>query len=96
MQAYAGLPQSGILDNETKKLMNTSRCGMADVGRADIARRKRRYNIQGTKWTKQVLHAPNTVAVRELFSLMFHHGASLLCNANYEPVNEVKDLLVKN
>jgi len=55
MQAYAGLPQSGILDNETKKLMNTSRCGMADVGRADIARRKRRYNIQGTKWTKQEL-----------------------------------------
>lgn len=54
MQEYAGLAQTGILDNETKKLMNTSRCGMPDIGRADSARRKRRYNIQGTKWNKQV------------------------------------------
>ena len=55
MQAYAGLPPTGILDNETKKLMNTSRCGMADVGRADSARRKRRYNAQGTTWNKLVI-----------------------------------------
>eukprot|EP00795_Rhopilema_esculentum_P009292 gene9292-16988_t len=55
MQEFAGLPPTGVVDSETAKLLNTSRCGMPDIGRADSARRKRRYNIQGTKWNKQKL-----------------------------------------
>ena len=55
MQAYAGLSPTGLLDSETKKLMNTTRCGMADVGLADKARRrKRRYAASGAKWKKMV------------------------------------------
>ena len=81
MQAYAGLPQTGILDSETKKLMNTSRCGMADIGRAHSARRKRRYNIQGTTWNKQVTHMriPN-----------FLQSLDILKHFHTEPANTLK------
>ncbi len=54
MQRFAGFPVTGILDDATKKLMNTTRCGMPDVGRAESAKRKRRYSVQGSRWDKEV------------------------------------------
>jgi len=56
MQRFAGIPVSGILDEATRKLMETPRCGMKDVSRNHIGvKRKRRYTLQGSKWFKEDL-----------------------------------------
>ena len=47
-QNYAGIPNTGKLDDLTKEYMGKRRCGMADV--INGRRRKRRYNFQESKW----------------------------------------------
>eukprot|EP00088_Acartia_fossae_P048168 TRINITY_DN5249_c0_g1_i2.p1 TRINITY_DN5249_c0_g1~~TRINITY_DN5249_c0_g1_i2.p1 ORF type:complete len:568 (-),score=109.75 TRINITY_DN5249_c0_g1_i2:168-1871(-) len=50
-QAFAGLNQTGVLDERTTELMNTPRCGVKDIiGHGATARRKKRYVLQGGKW----------------------------------------------
>ena len=68
MQAFAGLPETGVMDAATAVLMNTTRCGMPDVGRSDSARRKRRYSTQGSKWNKQVRQSFDSVPVKLVIS----------------------------
>ena len=47
IQAFAGLNQTGQLDNQTLTMMNMPRCGVKDkVGFGTNARRKR-YALQG-------------------------------------------------
>ena len=47
---------TGELDDETVELMNTPRCGVKDnVGPSDNAKRKKRYALQGSRWTKDTL-----------------------------------------
>jgi len=54
-QNFAGLKPTGKMDKQTKILMNTPRCGMKDiVGHGSYARKKR-YVLQGSRWTKKVL-----------------------------------------
>ena len=49
---FAHIPQTGVFDASTKKMMESPRCGMADkIGKT---LRKRRYNLQGSKWKKWV------------------------------------------
>ena len=55
LQRFAGLNETGVLDNETATLINTPRCGMPDFGPKDNAKRKRRWVQQGSKWKKEVL-----------------------------------------
>lgn len=56
MQRFAGIPVSGIMDDPTKQLLNTPRCGMRDVSKNLVnAKRKRRYTLQGTQWQKEKL-----------------------------------------
>ena len=59
LQFWAGLEQTGVLDDETKKLFIIPRCGNLNelddqqmVGAAK--RRKKRYYLQGTFWRKKV------------------------------------------
>lgn len=55
LQRYAGLPETGQMDAATIKLMGESRCGVADFGKSDATkRRKKRYTLQGTTWKKNV------------------------------------------
>ena len=55
-QAFAGLEQTGQVDNETKVLMETPRCGVRDiVGLGAHVRRRKRYVLQGSKWMKNKL-----------------------------------------
>ncbi len=68
MQAFAGLPETGVMDAATAVLMNTTRCGMPDVGRSDSARRKRRYSTQGSKWNKQVRQSFYSIPVKLVIS----------------------------
>ncbi len=50
-KAFAGLEQTGDLDEETVELMNTPRCGVRDIiGPGTQARRKKRYALQGSRW----------------------------------------------
>lgn len=52
-QRLAGLPITGIMDEETKNTMLLPRCGVSDtVGTGDRARRKR-YALHGSSWHKQ-------------------------------------------
>jgi len=49
-QSFAGLNATGILDEETAKLMGQPRCGVKDkIGKGGSARRKR-YALQGSRW----------------------------------------------
>lgn len=49
-QRFAGLAETGNLDNTTLTMMNMPRCGVRDrVGHSASARRKR-YALQGSKW----------------------------------------------
>ncbi|XP_034414839.1 matrix metalloproteinase-17 [Cyclopterus lumpus] len=57
MQRFGGVQESGVLDNETLKLMSTPRCSLPDiVGNEDMMRRRRRrrkrYALSGLKWHK--------------------------------------------
>ena len=54
LQRYAGLPETGQLDAATIKRMGESRCGVPDFGKADSAKRKKRFTLQGTYWKKRV------------------------------------------
>uniref|UniRef100_T1INB6 PNPLA domain-containing protein n=1 Tax=Strigamia maritima TaxID=126957 RepID=T1INB6_STRMM len=50
-QRFAGLNQTGILDNSTMTMMNMPRCGVKDkVGYGLEAKRKKRYALQGSRW----------------------------------------------
>lgn len=54
-QLYASIPMTGIVDDETMKMMEMPRCGMPDFGRSDrTKRRRRRYAVQGSVWKKKV------------------------------------------
>ncbi|XP_045201325.2 matrix metalloproteinase-24-like [Mercenaria mercenaria] len=52
-QRIAGLPVTGIMNNETRKIMALPRCGVSDtVGTGNRARRKR-YALHGSSWQKR-------------------------------------------
>ena len=55
LQRYAGLRETGQFDAATIAMMGKSRCGVADFGKADNARRKKRFTLQGTYWKKKVI-----------------------------------------
>ena len=46
-QAFAGLPQTGDLDEKTVELMKTPRCGVKDIVGKGASTRKKRYALQG-------------------------------------------------
>ncbi|XP_043281634.1 matrix metalloproteinase-2 [Venturia canescens] len=51
LQNYGGIPVTGEIDEETRKLMSSRRCGLADYPDRRFARtRHRRYTIHGQKW----------------------------------------------
>lgn len=55
-QAFAGLEQTGELTAETVELMNTPRCGVGDhIGHGANAKRKKRYALQGSRWSRDTL-----------------------------------------
>lgn len=54
MQRFGGLPQTGVLDGRTLALLERPRCGMPDLSPGERVRR-RRYAVQGQKWTKKEL-----------------------------------------
>jgi matrix metalloproteinase-14 (membrane-inserted) len=55
-QAFAGINQTGELDQVTKDLMRTPRCGVKDIiGHGATHRRKKRYVLQGSRWQKKDL-----------------------------------------
>ncbi|UXI18425.1 hypothetical protein NH340_JMT04368 [Sarcoptes scabiei] len=53
-QRFAGLNESGVLDEETIHMMNAPRCGNKDmIGHGEEAKRRRkRYALQGSKWRR--------------------------------------------
>ena len=55
-QSFAGLEQTGLLDNVTMELMMIPRCGVRDiVGHGATVKRRKRYALQGSKWTQSQL-----------------------------------------
>lgn len=52
MQRFAGLPETGQLDERTVKLLHTPRCGLPDVLPEDRGRRRKRFALHnGYKWS---------------------------------------------
>ncbi|XP_022251649.1 matrix metalloproteinase-16-like [Limulus polyphemus] len=49
-QRFAGLSETGVLDNDTITMMNMPRCGVKDIVGHSISARKKRYALQGSKW----------------------------------------------
>ena len=48
---FAGIAQTGLLDEKTKEYMIKPRCGMPDINEDETSyRRKKRYTLQGTTW----------------------------------------------
>ncbi|CAH0604427.1 unnamed protein product [Chrysodeixis includens] len=52
MQAFAGLPETGALDDDTKKLFRTKRCGVKDIDSSPSSPRSKRYILQQA-WDKK-------------------------------------------
>ena len=55
LQRFANIPETGVMDEQTREFMNSPRCGMPDLGPSDNAKRKRRFSLHGTTWKKQKL-----------------------------------------
>ncbi|XP_072312248.1 matrix metalloproteinase-25 isoform X2 [Eucyclogobius newberryi] len=59
MQRFGGVTETGVLDENTLKLMSAPRCSLPDiVGSEDMLkrrRRRRRYALSGLKWHKTEL-----------------------------------------
>lgn len=54
-QAFAGIPETGEVDNKTIEMMLMPRCGMPDFKESNnTKKRRKRYSIQGSKWRKKV------------------------------------------
>ena len=53
VQRFVGLPQTGRLDAETIKLLNTPRCGNPDL--VEIPRRQKRFVLGSDGWQKRKL-----------------------------------------
>ena len=72
MQRFAGLPETGqISDPKALSRVKRSRCGVADFGPADNARRKRRYALQGSFWRKRVrLTYQDITKIKNLYAYM--------------------------
>ncbi|XP_075969111.1 matrix metalloproteinase-25-like [Anticarsia gemmatalis] len=73
VQAFAGLPETGIFDPETKRLFKRRRCGVKDIETQSSAR-SRRYVIQ-QGWNKKtisyrVVNGSNTLAKSRVEYLM--------------------------
>ena len=55
-QTFASLPTTGVLDDATKNMMNTPRCGVADINEGERpmangrTHRRKRFVLQGSKW----------------------------------------------
>ena len=54
-QKNANLSVTGKIDKETLRMMKVPRCGHPDIIRNDTSNRKRRYALQGSKWSKSRL-----------------------------------------
>ena len=55
LQRIAGLKETGdISDRKTLAMVKKPRCGVQDFGPSDIARRKKRYALEGSYWRKTV------------------------------------------
>merc|ERR1719187_638810 len=70
-QAFAGLNQTGVVDAETRVLMETPRCGVKDIiGHGAYAKRRKRYVLQGSRWrvselTYRVTKYPSTTRLKK-------------------------------
>ncbi|XP_013387678.1 matrix metalloproteinase-16-like [Lingula anatina] len=50
-QQFAGVPMTGIIDDDTKRMMNMPRCGNSDrIGTGSVGGRRKRYTLQGSKF----------------------------------------------
>ena len=52
LQRFGNIPETGVMDEQTKELLQTPRCGLPDFGPSDNAKRKRRFTLQGSTWKK--------------------------------------------
>jgi len=77
-QAFAGLPQTGLLDSETLRLMKTPRCGVKDfpdhnedTPRIHVTRhRGKRYALQGSRWkVKELTYRVSLYPVKSRLSV---------------------------
>jgi len=52
-QEFAGIEQTGAVDNHTMEMMEMPRCGVKDqVGQGAKLRRRKRFALQGSRWPK--------------------------------------------
>jgi Putative peptidoglycan binding domain len=58
LQKYGNIPVTGILDDRTKMLLKTPRCGVPDFYTSDFRAKNRhnrfkRFVVQGQKWSSE-------------------------------------------
>ena len=54
LQGFGGLKVTGIINEETVKLIKTPRCSMPDFGPSDKMKRRKRYALHDSVWKKHV------------------------------------------
>ena len=51
LQKFANIPETGLVDEATKILLQRKRCGLPDFNfEHNFSRRKKRYTLQGQYW----------------------------------------------
>ena len=59
LQTFAGIPETGVVDDQTVEILKIPRCGLPDLpdGQQDYypSPRRHRRSVQGSSWTKSVL-----------------------------------------
>uniref|UniRef100_A0A8C8VK35 Peptidase metallopeptidase domain-containing protein n=1 Tax=Pelusios castaneus TaxID=367368 RepID=A0A8C8VK35_9SAUR len=97
MQKFAGLQETGMLDERTLAMMDQPRCSLPDIiGTSELMRRRKRYAHSGSVWAKkQLTWSLSQAQVRSLlfYALQAWSNASAL--TFLEVPSDSADILVE-
>ncbi|XP_069507798.1 matrix metalloproteinase-25 [Ambystoma mexicanum] len=105
MQRFAGLKETGTLDDATIRMMQRPRCSLPDIiGTSELMRRRKRYALSGTVWKKsqltwRVRSFPQTPSLpKDTVRILMYYALKVWSNASQitfqEDSTDSSDILI--